>query len=94
MSGINTFLIPVMVGTGSLFLLEDAIEKVSNDKLRKKILSKEFKILILFSAAYAANGTRVLPAIVSLYLYYLISEDFIEPNEFKDTEELSENNQM
>ena len=93
MSGINTFLIPVMVGTGSLFLLEDAIEKVSNTKLRKKIVSKEFKILILFSAAYAANGTKVIPAIISLYLYYLITEGFIEPNEAEDPEDVSENKQ-
>lgn len=93
MSGINTFLIPVMVGTGSLFLIQDAFEKVSDNKLREKILSKEFKVLILFSAAYAANGTKVLPAIVSLYLYHLITEGLNETNEFEDTGDLSENNQ-
>ena len=93
MSGINTFLVPVIVGMGSLFLLEDAIEKVSSDKLIKKVLSREFKILILFSAAYAANGTKVLPAAVSLYLYHLITEGFNESNEIEDTEDLSENNQ-
>jgi hypothetical protein len=74
MSGIRTFFIPVIVGTGSLFLLEDA---------------KEFKILILFSAAYAANGTKVLPAIISLYIYHLITESFVEQNESENDENVS-----
>jgi hypothetical protein len=89
MSGIRTFFIPVIVGTGSLFLLEDAIEKVSNENLKKRILSKEFKILILFSAAYAANGTKVLPAIISLYIYHLITESFVEQNESENDENVS-----
>jgi hypothetical protein len=81
MSNLKTLLVPVFVGAGSLFLIEDALEKVNNEKLRKKITSREFKILILFSAAYAANGTKVLPAIISLYLYHLITTNVVESNE-------------
>ena len=90
MRGFKKFLVPVVVGTGSLFLLEDAIEKVSNDKLRKRFLSKEFKILILFSAAYAANGTKIIPAIISLYLYHLITIEVLDIKLEEEKEEEEE----
>jgi hypothetical protein len=74
----SNFLIPTVVGIGSLVLLEDGLLKLTNIDLREKVLQTEIKLIILFSAAYAANGTQILPAIIAIYIYYLITNQDYE----------------
>lgn len=68
-------IIPTIVGICTLTVLDEQLGNLSRERFERLFKNKALRALTLFAAAYAANGNRVLPAVVALYLYFAITGD-------------------
>lgn len=65
--------VPCVVGLAALMLVDDNLPYLNNPQIKMWTSRTEVKLAVLFGAAYAANGAKILPAIIALYIYYLLS---------------------
>ena len=65
--------VPCVVGLAALMLVDDNLPHLNNSQIKTWTSKLEVKLTVLFGAAYAANGAKIIPAIIALYIYYLLS---------------------
>ena len=78
-------ILPVVVGATALLVLDGQLGNLTPDVLRRLFQNPLLRGATLFGAAYTGNGGKILPALLTsyiyLFLYKSVQEQLREENE-------------
>lgn len=69
---LSQLIVPALVGVTVALILDTQLGNVSDRLLDRVAQNVYFRCLVLFGAAYAANGQKILPGLVAVYVYFVV----------------------
>ena len=71
--------VPIIVGMTTLTLLDAQLGNITVHQFNALFKNKVLRAITLFGAAYAANGCKLIPAVIAVYVYYAIVSSLDKP---------------